>query len=70
MNQAQNYQALIEGTRNLLEMHAQLMAASSDCISCEYEEYNDVMGQTLECVTSFAFSDGSILEKVDGVWVA
>lgn len=53
--QAENHLILIDAARAMHERHRQLLAASRESIAVEYEDLNDSLGQTLECVTAFEF---------------
>lgn len=64
--QAENHLILIDATRAMHERHRQLLAASRESIAVEYEDLNDSLGQTLECVTLFEFADGSALHRREG----
>ena len=70
MTHAENHLAIIDGARTMAEKTRQLTAASNDCVACEYEDLDDQLGQTLECVTAFDFADGSRLERAGAsVWI-
>lgn len=64
--QAENHLILIDAARAMHERHRQLLAASRESIAVEYEDLNDSLGQTLECVTLFEFADGSALHRREG----
>jgi len=77
MTRAENHLTLIDATRSMHERHRQLIVASCEAIAVEYEDLNDSLGQTLECVLAFEYHDGSRLERDagrniwdDGVWIA
>lgn len=61
--QAENHLILIDAARAMHERHRQLLAASRESIAVEYEDLNDSLGQTLECVTAFEFPDDSRLVR-------
>ena len=64
--QAENHLILIDATRAMHERHRQLIGASREAVAVEYEDLNDSLGQTLECVTLFEFADGSALRRREG----
>lgn len=64
--QAENHLILIDAARAMHERHRQLLAASRESIAVEYEDLNDSLGQTLECVTAFEFPDDSRLVRAEG----
>ena len=69
MSRAENHLILIENARTMAEKTRQITLASNDAIGCEYEDLNDRLGQTLECVTALDFADGSRLVRAgDSVW--
>lgn len=70
MAEAENHLILIDAARGMSERGRQLMAATNSSTAIEYEDLNDTLGQTLECVVAFEFADGSRLLRRDNmdVW--
>lgn len=64
--QAENHLILIDAARAMHERHRQLIVASCEAIAAEYEDIDDDLGQTLECVVAFEYPDGSRLVRAEG----